>query len=91
MLRVSEHKLSKHWGQSKSQEGLSKVDGRLGSHPEDGHAPYSTHQVRPIVPMHHLGPGAHGQEAGGKHFQVGGPGYAPGHGGELAGTERAQR
>lgn len=41
--------------------------------------------------MHHLGPGAHGQEAGGKHFQVGGPGYAPGHGGELLAAACARR
>lgn len=42
--------------------------------------PSCTHQVRPVVPMHHLGPGAHGQEAGREHFQVGGPGHARGHG-----------
>lgn len=42
-------------------------------------------QVRSVVPVHHLGPGAHGQETGGEHFHVGGPGHAPGHGGELAG------
>lgn len=47
-------------------------------------------QVRPVVPVHHLGPGAHGQETGGEHFQVGGPGHAPGHGGKLAGKERAR-
>lgn len=62
-----------------------------GVSPQDGHEPRSTHQVRPVVPVHHLGPGAHGQEAGGEHFHVGGPGHAPGHGGELAGKERARR
>lgn len=30
--------------------------------------------------MHHLGPREHGQEAGGEHLQVGGPGHARGHG-----------
>ncbi|DAA29635.1 TPA: hypothetical protein BOS_5433 [Bos taurus] len=28
-----------------------------------------THQVWSVVPMHHLGAGAHGQEAGSEHFQ----------------------
>lgn len=37
-------------------------------------------QVRPVVPVHHLGAREHGQEAGGEHLQVGGPGHARGHG-----------
>ncbi|VCW70638.1 unnamed protein product, partial [Gulo gulo] len=32
--------------------------------------PSCTHQVRPVVPVHHFGPGAHGQEAGREHFEV---------------------
>lgn len=45
-----------------------------------GPGPSCTHQIRPVVPVHHFGSGAHGQEAGGEHFQVGGPGHARGHG-----------
>lgn len=37
-------------------------------------------QVRPVVPVHRFGPGAHGQEAGSEHFQIRGPGHARGHG-----------
>lgn len=44
-------------------------------------SPPSTYKVRPVVPVHHLGAGEHGQHAGRQRLQVGGPGHAGGHGG----------
>lgn len=41
----------------------------------------STYEVRPVVPVHHLGSCEHGQHAGSQRLQVSGPGHAGGHGG----------
>lgn len=47
---------------------------------ERGTGPSCTHQVRPVVSVHHFSPCEHGQEASCDHFHVGGPGHARGHG-----------
>lgn len=41
----------------------------------------STYEVRPVVPVHHLGSCEHGQHAGSQRLQVSGPGHTRGHGG----------